>query len=124
MTCYIVVLGNLFNRFPCSIFTELKLVYSQYTAVHTRSQYTPVSLYTRTHDDINMMHSILRWFMFKFISSCLPIRKEKKSVKQVICLELPNHLYSYTFIVLICPLLDIARAIISSGGLIYRILLV
>ena len=28
--------------------------------------------------------------MFKFILSCLPIRKEKKSVKQVICLELPN----------------------------------
>ena len=27
--------------------------------------------------------------MFKFISSCLPIRKEKKSVKQVISLELP-----------------------------------
>ena len=27
--------------------------------------------------------------MFKFISSCLLIRKEKKSVKQVICLELP-----------------------------------
>ena len=28
--------------------------------------------------------------MFKFVSSCLPIRKEKKSVKQVICLELPK----------------------------------
>ena len=28
--------------------------------------------------------------MFKFISSCLPIRKEKKSVKQVIYLELPD----------------------------------
>ena len=28
--------------------------------------------------------------MFKFILSCLPIRKEKKSVKQVIYMELPN----------------------------------
>ena len=36
--------------------------------------------------------------MFKFISSCLPIRKEKKSVKQVISLELPYQCMQMTVV--------------------------